>query len=323
MTSRSIGFAALALVVLACSSDDGRGLEASGTIEATSTDLGFAVPGRLDVLTPREGDRVARGQLLGHLDTAEAAARLRGATAQRDGAQALLRELVGGARGEEITQARLALVAAERRLEEQERETGRTVRLAEGGAVSREQRERSETALAVARADRDRAAEQVALLEAGSRPERIAGQRAVVTQAEALLAQVVAVLDQMRLVAPFDGIVTVRHREPGEVVGAGMPALTILDPADRWIRVYVPADRLAGLAIGQSVTVVADGFPGRAFRGEVASIATEAEFTPRNVQTVEERVKLVHAVRVRVLDDPELVLKPGLAADVRFEVPPA
>jgi HlyD family secretion protein len=118
-------------------------------------------------------------------------------------------------------------------------------------------------------------------------------------------------------------VVTLRHREPGEVVGAGMPVITIINPAERWIRVYVPQDLVGRIRIGQEVTFLTDGFPGRTFTGEVTSIATEAEFTPRNVQTREERVKLVHAVRVRVLADEALDVKPGLAADVRFEAPPA
>lgn len=298
-------------------------VDASGTVEATQADLAFQVPGRLLALTPREGDRVGAGQMLGHLDTTEAAARHRAALAHLEAARAQLRELEAGFRSEEILQARLALAAATHRVEEQQRETARTVRLAEGGAVSREARERSETAFAVATAERDRLAAQVALLESGNRRERIAAQRAVVAQAEAAAAQVAAVLEQMTLVAPFDGVVTVRHREPGEVTAAGMPVLSVINPTDRWVRVYLRQDLVGRLTVGQPVTVRSDGFPGRRFTGEVVSIATEAEFTPRNVQTREERVKLVHAVRVRIIGDNELALKPGLAADVGIAVPDA
>lgn len=324
MTIRPALLVTLVLVVGACAgSDDETRIEASGTVEATQASLAFQYPGRIVALDPREGDRVTLGQVLGSLDTAEAAARRQGAMAQLAAARALLRELETGFRTEEVAQARLALTAATRRFEEQRRETERTVRLAEGGAVSQEARERSETALAVARAERDRLAEQVHMLESGSRVERVAAQRAAVAQAEAVVTQVEAALAQMILVAPFDGVVTIRHREPGEVVGAGMPALSLINPAERWIRVYVRQDRVGRIQVGQPVTFVTDGFPGRSFSGEVTSIATEAEFTPRNVQTQEERVKLVHAVRVRVLGDDALAVKPGLAADVVFEAPPA
>lgn len=324
MTTRTGILVTLILVVGACAGTEGETrIEASGTVEATQADLAFQYPGRIVALNTREGDRVTRGEVIGSLDTLEAAARRRGASAQLDAARALLREFETGFRTEEVAQARLALTSATRRLEEQTRETERTVRLAEGGAVSQEARERSETALAVARTDRDRLAEQVRMLESGSRVERVAAQRAVVAQAEAAVAQAEAALAQMILVAPFDGVVTIRHREPGEVVGAGMPALSIINPAERWVRVYVRQDRVGLIQVGQPVTFVTDGSPGRTFSGEVTSIATEAEFTPRNVQTQEERVKLVHAVRVRVLGDDALDVKPGLSADVVFEAPAA
>jgi len=302
---------------------DGSALEASGTVEATQADLAFQVPGRLTALTVREGDRVTRGQEIGRLDDAEVAARHQAAEAQWAAARAALAELEAGTRPEEIGQARQALEAASRRFEEQERETARSVRLAEGGAVSRESRERAETMLAVARAERDRLGQQVALLEAGPRPERVDAQRALVRQAEATVAQLSAVRAQLVLLAPFDGIVSVRHREPGEVVAAGSPVITVLDPDDRWVRVFVPEDRVGRLSLGMAAEIRGDSRPDQAFEGRVVHIASEAEFTPRNVQTREERVRLVHAVRVRVTGDPALELKPGLAADVRIPVPPA
>lgn len=324
MTTRTGILVTMVLGLGACGdSESTTRIEASGTVEATQADLAFQYPGRIMTLIPREGDQVTIGQVIGSLDTMEASARRRGAAAQLAAARALLRELESGFRTEEVAQARLALTAATRRFEEQARETERTIRLAEGGAVSRERREQSETALAVAIAERDRVAEQVGMLASGSRVERVAAQRAVVAQGEAAVAQAEATLAQLALVAPFDGVVTIRHREPGEVVGAGVPALSLINPAERWIRVYVRQDRVGQIQVGQRVTFMTDGFPGRTFRGEVTSIATEAEFTPRNVQTREERVKLVHAVRVRVLDDDALDVKPGLAADVVFEAPPA
>jgi len=309
-----------------CGPDSGAGesaLEASGTVEATQADLAFQMPGRLAALTVREGDRVTRGQELGRLDEAEVAARHQAAEAQRAAARAALAELEAGTRPEEIGQARQALEAATRRLEEQERETARSVRLAEGGAVSRESRERAETMLAVARADRDRLGQQVALLEAGPRPERVDAQRALVRQAEATVAQLAAVRAQLVLLAPFDGIVSVRHREPGEVVAAGTPVVTVLDPDDRWVRVFVPEDRVGRLSLGMAAEIRGDSRPDRVYEGRVVHIASEAEFTPRNVQTREERVRLVHAVRIRVTGDSALELKPGLAADVRIPVAPA
>ncbi|MBI1722891.1 MAG: HlyD family efflux transporter periplasmic adaptor subunit, partial [Gemmatimonadetes bacterium] len=119
--------------------------------------------------------------------------------------------------------------------------------------------------------------------------------------------------------APFDGIVTVRDREPGETVGAGAPVLTVRNLDDRWVRIDIREDRIGAVRIGEEATITADTYPGRRYRGQVAFIASQAEFTPRNVQTTEERVKLVYAVKVRVTQDSTYDLKPGIPADVRLQ----
>ncbi len=112
---------------------------------------------------------------------------------------------------------------------------------------------------------------------------------------------------------------TVRHREVGEVVPAGAAVLTLMNPDDRWVRIYVPENQLGKVALGQAARITSDTFPGKTYRGKVAFIAAEAEFTPKNVQTTEERVRLVYAVKVRVEQDPGQELKPGLPADVFLE----
>jgi HlyD family secretion protein len=144
----------------------------------------------------------------------------------------------------------------------------------------------------------------------------VAAQRAAVDAAEAAAREVEARLAQATVTAPFTGRVTLRHREPGETVQPGQPVLTVMDPDDRWVQIYVPENRIGTVFIGQRAVITSDSYPDREHHGEVSFIAGEAEFTPRNVQTREERVKLVYAVRVRVLDDPEMVLKPGVPADV-------
>jgi len=129
------------------------------------------------------------------------------------------------------------------------------------------------------------------------------------------------VLDNMVVRAPFDGVVTVRHHEPGEVISAGIPVLTVMNRNDRWVRIYVREDRVGAVRVGQPATITTDTWPERTFGGQVSFVASEAEFTPRNVQTREERVKLVYAVKVRITGDPGDELKPGMPADVRLAVP--
>jgi HlyD family secretion protein len=307
-----------AWLALRSSGDDAGALEGSGTVEATEADLGFQAGGRIAEVLVREGDRVEAGALLARLDDAELVARLAAAEAQLEAARQVLRELERGARPEELRQAEAAEAAARQRMEEVERLAARTRTLYEGGAVSAEELERAETAREVAAAQHRQAAEQLALVRSGARRERIDAQRAAVRQAEAAVAQAEAMLSNARIHAPFSGIVTVRHRQPGEAVSAGMPVLTLMDPADRWVRIYVREDRVGRVSLGQRAEIRADAYPDRRYAGRVVFIAGEAEFTPRNVQTPDERVKLVYAVKVAIEGDSALELKPGVPADVRL-----
>jgi HlyD family secretion protein len=312
--------AAAALVWFLFLAGDGsdRTLIISGTIEATEARLGFQSAGRIDSIFMREGDSVYSGAILAVLDRVEALARRDQATAQVAAARALLAELESGFRPEEVAQARAAAQGAEQQFRDAERDLARTRTLFEGGAVSQEALDKAQTRNDVTENQWKQAAEQLRLLERGPRAERIEAQRAQVTQAEAALRGIDATLDLMTIRAAFPGIVTTRHREPGEIVAPGAPVLTIINRDDRWIRVYVPENRLGALRLGQSAAITTDTYPGKEYRGEVTYIAPEAEFTPKTVQTTEERVKLVYAVKVRVLDDPGYELKPGMPADVQI-----
>lgn len=309
--------AAAGVLVLWSGSPDG-GMVASGTVEATAADLGFNAPGRIAEIQVREGDVVARGQVLARLDASELEARFRAARAQVSAARAVLAELEAGARSEDVAQGRSAVRAAARRLEDATREVARARRLYEGGAISRESLDRAETVEELAAAAMDQAREQLGVLESGTRPERVAAQRAAVESAEAVARQAEVALENATILAPSDGRVTIRHREPGETVQPGLPVLTVLNPSDRWVRIHVPENQIGALSIGQAAEVTSDTFRGRTYAGRVVFIASEAEFTPRNVQTREERVKLVYAVRVQIENDPAFELKPGMPADVRL-----
>lgn len=294
------------------------GLVASGTLEATEADLGFQVAGRVEEVVPREGTSVPEGEELAWLERTELEARLRAAEAQARAAGARLAELERGYRAEEVEQGRAALRAAERQLADARRDLERTRRLHEGGAVSRQGLDDAETALELAEARHREAAERLRILESGPRREQIEARRGALAQAEAEAAEARAILGNAVIRAPFDGVVTVRHREPGETVSPGSPVLTLMNPADRWVRIFVREDAVGRVSLGQRAEITTDSFRDRVYAGEVTFIADEAEFTPRNVQTAEERVKLVFEVKVRVTGDEAFDLKPGLPADVRL-----
>ena len=291
-------------------------LAASGTVEATEADLGFQVPGRVLEISAQEGDAVSGGQELARLDTEELDAARAAATAQLAAAEARLAELRRGARPEEISQAEAALRAARRRREDASLEARRAQNLFEGGAVSQQSLEKAVTALEVAEAALDQAVQTLALVREGPRVETINAQEAVVQQARANVTRADATLANAVIRAPFPGRVTVRHRERGETVSPGAPVLTLLDPEDRWVRIYVREDQIGAVQIGMSARITSDTYPGKEYDGQVTFIGSQAEFTPRNVQTTEERIKLVYPVKVRITGDPGFELKPGIPADV-------
>jgi HlyD family secretion protein len=292
------------------------GLSASGTVEATEASLGFQAAGRIEHIRVNEGDRVKAGDTLAVLDRTELEARLAQARAQLTAAEAVLSELERGARSEELVQAREADSSAAARLADAQRDLARAEQLFRGGAASQEAFDKARFAAEVARSQREQAAQQLRLVQAGPRVERIAAQRALVQSAQAQHRQVGAQLANAVVVAPFDGIVTVRQRQPGETVGPGAPVVTVANFDDRWVRIYVAENRLGAVSIGAPATITMDTYRDRTYAGAVSFIASQAEFTPRNVQTTEERVKLVYAVKVRITGDSALALKPGMPADV-------
>jgi HlyD family secretion protein len=295
-------------------------LTASGMVEATEAQLGFKIAGRIDRILVREGDRVTAGAELARLGGVEMEARRAEAAAGVAAARAALAELEAGSRREEVAQAAAARSAAAERVKDAARDRDRAADLLAKGAVSQEAFDKASMALALAERADEQAAEALRMVRAGPRPERIAAQRAQLAQAEAALRAIEADVENLRLTSAFDGVVSVRHAEPGEVVTPGMPVLTVLDLEDRWVRIYIREDRMGAVQRGQQATITADTFRDQTYAGEVVFIASEAEFTPKTVQTSDERVKLVYALKIRITGDPGHELKPGLPADVRLDL---
>jgi len=158
---------------------------------------------------------------------------------------------------------------------------------------------------------------QLDALQAGATAEQIATAEAQVAQAEAALEGLLVQWDKQTIVAPVGGVVLSVAIYEGELAVPGGVMLTVGDLDEVTLTVYVPEDRLGQVSLGQAVDVSVDSFPGRTFDGRVVAIADEAEFTPRNVQTQEERVNMVFAVDV-LIPNPDHLLKPGVPGDVVF-----
>lgn len=172
---------------------------------------------------------------------------------------------------------------------------------------------------AEARAQVEMAQAQVEGMRAGATEEEIAVMEAQVAQAQAAVEALEKKRAMMTLTAPISGTVLERILHPGEVAAQGADLLTLADLDEVTLEVYIPETRLGQVYLGQPVQVTVDSFPGRTFAGHVQYISDQAEFTPRNVATKEERVNLVFVVRV-ILPNPDGALKPGMPADAVFEL---
>ena len=286
----------------------------TGTIEATQVDVSVKITGRIVERLVKEGDRVTRGQVLVRLDDSELAADVKRLEAALRAAQATLRDLEKGARPQEIEDARAAVSSAEATRTMTEREYQRTEQLFKQNLIAAQDVDRTRQAHEVAKAQERSARERLALVLEGPRPDQIDAARWQVTQAEAALAQARSRLREAIVVSPIDGVVLRKNLEVGETANPGVPILTLVDPKDVWLRAYVPETEVGRLKVGEPARVRVDAFADRVFTGRLIEIGSEAEFTPRNVQTKKERVNLVFRIKIQI-DNPDGLLKPGLPAD--------
>ena len=252
-------------------------IQANGRIEGDHFTVASRVPGRVVALLAREGDAVTEGQPLVRLDDAQLRARLEQA-----------RQAVAAAE---------AALQAEKQAEKQaRRERRRLQNLLAKETASQQEAERAELAWQLAR-------------------DRLEAARARRDQAQAAVAEVESLLQDLTIAAPAGGVITTRIVAEGEVVAPGSPLFDIVDLDRLYLKVYVPSVQIGKLRLGLPARVWVDAFPDEPFPAEVRYIASRAEFTPKEVQTPDERVKLVYAVKLYLDENPHHRLTPGLPAD--------
>lgn len=308
-----------AFLTLRGEKDDAGSLVSSGNVEVTEVDLGFKAPGRVERLLTDEGRNVAAGETVATLDRSELLRQMEAQQAVIDSTSARLLELKQGSRPQEKRGARAMTASASADLEKAQKDFERAEMLFGNGAISGQQRDAAKRAFEVATAQHDHALQNESLVREGPRLETIRGAEAQVRQAKAQLAVYREQLADMELKTPVKGVVLRKNVEGGETVTAGTPIFTVGDLEHPWVKIYVKEDKLGLVKLGQKAEVTVDTYPGKTFEGVVTYISPEAEFTPKNVQTQEERVKLVFGIKVNV-DNPNQELKPGMPADVRIRL---
>jgi len=304
------------LVLLgACSGDQADGvITASGTIETIEVNVASKVSGQVESLAVEEGSRVEPGATLAAIDHATLDIQLRQAQAGVRLAEAQLALLVKGARAEDIKQAEAALAQAEAAFKPAEDDARRMRELVRTGSVTPKQAEDAEARLAVATAQRAAAAEALAKVRRLARPEEIRAAEARLAQAQAAADLLAKTIADCTVTAPIAGVVTHKAFERGELVAPGSTVVTLSELDDVHVMIYLTEKEIGRVRLGDSADVTIDAFPGRAFPGRITYISPEAEFTPKNVQTKEDRVKLVFGVKVEI-ENKDGLLKPGLPAD--------
>jgi len=261
----------------------------NGRLESTEVQIASKVPGRLAEVLVDEGDKVTRGQLLARIDT-------RTMEAQRSQAEA---EVLRARENYAAAQASVQLRQSELLLASQELKRVREIyqRKFASQQLLDQQQARYDTATSAVVAAR----------------AQLAAIKAAIGAAEAQVAQLTSEIDDSSLRAPIDGIIQLRLAEPGEVLGAGGRVLMLIDPSDQYMNLYLPAATTGRLTVGDQARIVLDALPEQALPAKIAFVAAKAQFTPKQVETRDERQKLVFRVKLR-LAEPSAVpqAKPGM-----------
>jgi membrane fusion protein YbhG len=289
----------------------------SGNIEAHESLVSFKVQGRIIDLPIEEGQSVETGTLLAKLENADYLQRVRIDEANVKVRESNLALTLAGTRTQEISAAEQNVLNAQADLEQKKIDYERAERLYREDAISAQDRDLAATALK--RADATLQAQKQKHSEAveGNRKEDIAIARANLNAADANLGMSRVNLGYTILRAPTAGVITVRQAELGEVIVPGTPVVTLADLDHIWLRAYVAETDLGRIHYGQDAVITTDTYPGKQYHGRISFIASDAEFTPKSVQTYKERVTLVYRIKIDI-DNPNHELKPGMPADAHI-----
>jgi HlyD family secretion protein len=291
-------------------------IEANGYVEATEVRLSTKLGGTLVMLALEEGDAVETGAEVARVDSVDLELQLASARAGRALAEAELRLKRNGYQKEDIAVARAELGRAEADLAAARRDLDRFQGLLESGSGTEKVRDDALTRRDISARAAEAAGQRLAKLEAGFRGEEIQAAEARLASAEAAIAILEQQISDAAVTSPVSGVVTESLAEQGELVSPGTVLAVVTDLSDSWLTAYVAETDLGRIRLGQQAEVLTDD--GQQRQGTVSWINPRAEFTPKNVQTRDERVKLVYRIKMR-LDNTDRLFKPGMPARARLQ----
>ena len=296
---------------------DAHSLPVSGSIEVTEVQSSFKQAGRLARRWVDEGEVVTAGQEIAVLDMSDLLIEQAAQSSAVCAARASLDQLEHGSRPEEISLARATLARHEAELVLAVAAFRRQESLLNTDVISSNDYDRAKSVLDVGTAQVQESRQNLKLFEEGPRIEQIEQGRAALALAAQQSAAVAQRLRDAVLVAQFRGVVLSKNAEQEEYLSAGTPVVALANLDEVWLRAYVNETDLNRVKLGQRAEVSVDSFSGKRYEGRITFISSEAEFTPKTVQTEKERVKLVYRIKI-TLANPNWELKPGMPADARI-----
>ena len=323
MQNRKIILAIAAVIILATAMlylfrpQTDTAITATGMIEVTQANLTPKVGGYLAKRDFEEGTEVKADDVIAQIDSTDYQLAFMQTVAAYQSAVSKLNDLEAGSRPAEISSQLALLNATKDAMDKAVSDYNRFEQLYSQGAVSAQQLDNYRVAMTGSQGNYNQAASAYQLALEGSRVDTIKAQRHVVEQMDYAMQAAKKNLEYTNVKAPVSGRVLSKNYEQGEFIQPGAPIATIGDLSDCWVKIYVPSTYLGRVKLDQQAEVKIDSFPDRTFTGRIKEIATEAEFTPRQTITKDERANLVFAVKV-ALDNSEGTFKPGMPAEVRL-----
>jgi len=293
-------------LLLGCNGSSNKKLESTGTIEATEVTISAQVGGPIKKIIAEEGDHVKVGDTLLIIDNTDWLLQYEQAKAGFEMSEAQYMLVLRGSREEDLIQAEANFKNAEADLKRMEE-------LYNAKSISEKQLDDARTRFTIAQQTLEK-------LKRGARQEEIIAARAKRDQAKAQMEMFKKKVNDCNVLSPVSGTITKRFVEEGELAGTGTALYRIADYTSMDITIYLSEVDIPKVNLGQKAIVRIDSFNRKDFEGQVIYISSTAEFTPKNIQTREERTKLVFAVKIKV-PNPDNVLKAGIPADVILEVP--
>jgi HlyD family secretion protein len=312
----------LTFILIGCNGNNSGSIKASGNIEATNIIVSSQVSGKVFQILKDEGDRVNKSDTVIIIDPETYKLKLDEAVASREYAQAQFNLLKEGARKEDIKQADDNLTQAQVSFDLAEKDKERMENLYRAKSITKKQYDDAVANYEISKARLNSAKENFEKVKNLSRPEELKQAGANLNRAIANVNLLQKSLNDCYVTSPSSGFMTKKFVEVGEIAGMMSSLFQVADLSSVDLVIYVPETELGKVQLGQKAEITVDTYPDKSFNGKVTYISPQAEFTPKNIQTQEERTKLVFAVKIKI-DNPDFELKDGMPADAVIKIAPS